>query len=197
MGKHTKSGTFPHNMADLYQTPENNARDVIARLGLSGVFWEPFAGDGNICRQLVAAGHKVLAYDIFQYDYPLDRVVDFWELKEFPKFDHIITNPPYGIRNNLIAKIIEKLLANRPIFGVIALLLPADFDCGSTRMPLFKGCPYYRGQIKLTDRIIWIPGTDNGGKTNFIWHIWGPTNFDWRPQERSPIVDYMRGKDVA
>jgi len=193
MSKHGKIRA-PQKMADEYQTPENHAELLVRRLGIRGTFWEPFAGGGNICRPLARAGNKVIAYDVRNYGYPLDKTVDFFDVQEPPHFDHIISNPPYGKLNVLIGPVIERLLPMRPVNGVIALLLPSDYDMGSTRKSLFYECPSYRGQIKIMDRLIWIPGTKNGGTTNYIWHVWGPTGFNWSKRPRLPIVDYMRSE---
>jgi len=189
----------PRKMAEEYQTPVPCALNLLAKLKLSGTIFEPFAGGGNICKAAAQMGNPTVAYDIRDYGWPLDRVADFYELEEddFPEFDHIVTNPPYGKMNMMIKPVIEKLLWIRSLKapkGVLAMLLPADYDNGSTRTGVIGENPYYRGQIKVCDRIIWIEGTNQGGTANFNWYIWGPYGYSWETSRPLPVVDYMRAK---
>lgn len=176
----------PRQFADLYQTPEPVTDIVMASLGLSGRFWEPFAGQGKICRALQKRGFEVIASDVMDHGYPLDFQCDFFDVGKrwpIPQFDHVVSNPPYGPRNSLIVPIVERLLEIRPHHGVVALLLPAEFDSRRTATGIFRDCPYFRGKVKILGRIIWIEGTDQGGMENHAWFVWG------RPGP-APTIDY-------
>lgn len=88
----------------------------------------------------------------------------------------IVSNPPY--KKGVVDKIIEAQIMriyHSEIFGV-AMLLRTGFDHAKKYKPLFKECPYYAGQLKLTFRPIWIKPR-KGVKTkspihNYVWHFW-------------------------
>lgn len=179
---------------DDYQTPSEAITPLLERLRLSGVFWEPFAGVGNISSAIKATGNVVISYDLFDRGFRLDRQVDFFELnrQDIPVFDHVISNPPYGGRNALIMPVVKRLLEFRPRHGVIALLLPSEYDHGSTRSEIFRS-PFYRGQIKICDRIPWFETEEKTkGTENHTWHIWGHSTYTWPARRLLPVVDYMR-----
>ena len=193
----TKYGKIEYEkkFGHLYQTPQNASLPLIRKLSLEGTIWEPFAGKGLISQALISSGYNVISSDLFQWGYPLNFIADIFELtdNQIPKFDHIISNPPYGPRNRLILPIVKKLLALRGRNTVIALLLPSEFDHGSTRAEIFPRSAFYRGQIKVMDRIVWFG--DGKGTENHTWHVWGPSNFVWKMDRIPPVVDYMRVLD--
>lgn len=188
----TKYGNRKERMPlDLYQTPKSNADAIFDHLGVrSCVHWEPFAGDGNICRSAIERDCSGIAWDIKQYSHPLDRVADFLNVPaaEHPDYDFLISNPPYGPKNKQIVPIVQRILKGRPIHGVVVLLLPAEFDSGKTRQSIFRKEPLFRGKIKLTERVRWFE--DLAGMENHAWFVWGPTWYRWR-SDRAPILDHL------
>lgn len=93
----------------------------------------------------------------------------------------IISNPPYGKGNRLAVKSCRRAL--ELCSGVVAMLLTAKFDCGSTRSDLFARNPRFAMKIALVDRIQWFPG-EFSGTEDHAWYVWGPTNRVYSP----PII---------
>jgi hypothetical protein len=88
-----------------------------------------------------------------------------------PFCDAIITNPPYGPQN-MQAAFFARLALLR-CSGLVALLLTAKSDSGSSRGDLFQDNPRFLCKIVLTDRIRWFAG-EHGGTEDHAWFVWGP-----------------------
>ena len=58
---------------------------------------EPMAGNGDLSKKLIEMGCNVISYDIIERNYPLDKVIDFFQVKEIPSGYSILTNPAYKI----------------------------------------------------------------------------------------------------
>lgn len=140
------------------------------------VLAEPCCGDGAIGRVLEEDGHEVMASDIADRGYG-EAGRDFFAATSLPGVAAIVTNPPYaddvhGVECHA-AMVRHALRLMAPIGGLVAMLLPHDFDTASGRYDLLCGPPF---AFRLTAlwRPIWIPGTDGGGRTTSAWHVW-----DW------------------
>lgn len=84
----------------------------------------------------------------------------------------IITNPPYKLATQFIEHALALTEKNK---GIVAMLLPSDFDHAKTRHHLFAHCAAFRRRIVLTRRIRWIEGSTGSPSQNHCWFIW-----DWR-----------------
>jgi hypothetical protein len=149
--------------------------------------WEMAAGAGDMARVLKSAGARVFCSDIAHYGYQLDALFDFTSSAEPPlaDFDALITNPPGGLRNQLAVRFIEVGLTRVPRGGLLALLLPVDFDSAVTRRRLFRDCPLFTAKVVLTRRIVWFERTDGereAPKENYGWFVWS------RPVLRSRLL---------
>ena len=151
--------------------------------------WEPAAGNhlmAGVLRESGAAG--VVTSDIAVYDRPHDSLFDFLkEPAKRTKCDAIITNPPYGPGNRDAVQFAR--LALQRCDGLVALLLTAKFDFGSTRRDLFRDNPRFRAKIALTDRLSWTLDGETGTEDH-AWYAWAPTS--WMPM--TPMLLYA-GKD--
>jgi hypothetical protein len=97
---------------------------------------------------------------------------------EAARFDAIITNPPQGPRNSLAEAFVAAGLRHIGRGGLLALLLPSDFDSAARRRPLFHGCPWFTAKIVLTRRIVWFERADGvreAPKENHAWFLWQRT----------------------
>jgi len=185
MGKHEAS--YARVERDLYLTRETWVTEaLLAHIDLAGrSVWEPAAGHGDMAEVLKAGGADVFCSDITEYGYPLDAVCDFTLTKEGRWFGCIVTNPPGGPRNTLAEAFIETGLRALAPGQVLALLLPADFDCAGTRRRFFADCPHFRAKIVLTRRITWFARTDGiraAPKENHAWYVWERTALRTRGQ---------------
>jgi SAM-dependent methyltransferase len=196
MGKHERG--YERQERDYYPTPAWVTRALLRVLDVRGLtIWEPAAGSGAMARELRAAGAEVFCSDIAGMGIPGCAVHDFTSrLKldcEAPPFDAIVTNPPFGARGILARRFIEAGLRHLAPGGVLALLLPADYDSAGGRRHLFGGCEHYAAKLVLTQRIVWFARSDGvreAPKENHAWCIWQRSSLRL---SRSPVVLYAGG----
>lgn len=108
---------------ELY-TPKEAINPILKYLNKNKIYWEcTDFGDSNIRKVLVKNGFKVIATKKDEFDF----------LKDDPlfKFDVIITNPPYSIKDKFIKRCYE---LNKPFL----LLLPITALEGKERNKLYK-----------------------------------------------------------
>lgn len=173
---------YPLRKNDLYETEEwatHAVCRVLKKLGLwRGVtVWEPAAGNHAMVRPLYSAGAKtVITSDKFSYPTPHCFIFDFFddhEPEELPEEFDLVTNPPYGRQNRVATKFAERALLRCD--GVVALLLTAKFDSGSTRTHLFRDCSRFVAKVPLLDRLS-LMLNETTGTEDHAWYIWGPRN---------------------
>jgi len=82
---------------DAYWTPPLAVRQLMRFTSFEGPILEPACGTGNISLTLQNEYHlKVYSYD--KYDYGFGKTgVDFLLKYRYPKFNSLITNPPYDL----------------------------------------------------------------------------------------------------
>lgn len=170
---------------DLYQTEPWATQALIRHFPVAGMrLWEPAAGNHLIADVLKEAGAAVHTSDIATYERPQDQWLDF--LNDLPVAfggDGIITNPPYGVQNRTAVKFAEKALER--CSGLVALLLTAKFDSGSSRTHLLRDNPRFAAKIVLVDRISLLLNGE-GGTEDHAWYVWTET-----PRlPRAPILLY-------
>ncbi len=108
---------------ELY-TPKEAIEPILKYLDKDKTYWEcTDFGDSNIRKVLVENGYKVIATRKDEFDF----------LKDDPlfKFDAIITNPPYSIKDKFIKRCYQ---LNKPFL----LLLPITALEGKERNELYK-----------------------------------------------------------
>lgn len=161
---------------DHYQTPPAATLALLRAIEIPrSRIWEPCTGGGKMVTALRGAGHDVIASDVHDYGVMrMDFVRDFLSIGhgEVSGYNHIITNPPYGPRNSWVIKFIDKALELRPRGGIVAMLLPVDYDSGITRSRAFMECPYFRMKVTLLGRIQWFDDRDKAAD-NHAWFVWG------------------------
>lgn len=117
---------------DFYQTPTYATKTLIQHFDFKSNFiWEPMAGNGAISKVLKEVGKlKVFSTDIIQREYPLDRVMDYFQVGEQKvKIDlSIVTNPPYEFANQFLKHTLENI---RP--RTCSLFLPIRYLEGQKR----------------------------------------------------------------
>ena len=180
---------------DLYETPDWVTNAVMKHLYVDlwnrgksfPNIWEPAAGNMKMVRAIQGWGAcHVLASDIDSRGHSDINLFDFLQSSYYDDLHAIITNPPFG---KLGQKFVEHALyCTKFNQGLVAMLLPIDFDSAKTRRHLFADCPAWCKKIVLTKRIVWFePPPGEKGKSpasNHAWYIW-----DWR-HEGPPTIAY-------
>jgi hypothetical protein len=179
MGKH--GAEYARVERDLYPTPHWVVAALAEHIDLTGLtVWEPACGDGRIVEALRSAGcARVYATDIVARGCCQVEVLDFLSVKN-PKLarppDATITNPPFGASGRKAVAFIETGLTRiRRHRGILALLLPRDFDSAKTRTRYFADCPEFVATIVLLRRVAWFQRSDGireAPKENSAWFLW-------------------------
>lgn len=169
---------------DTYLTPPHIVDCLVRAVHLPHVLWEPAEGAGGLRDRLREIGFKVYGSDIVSG-------ADFTRADSLPMPDvrGVVTNPPFDVAQAFIERALE-LLA--PVRGTLALLLPCDYDHAQTRTHLFRHCPCFAGQVKLTRRIVWFEREDGKKPAPSEWHSWFVWDFK---QVAEPWVRYQTWLD--
>ncbi len=162
---------------DFYPTPSIATEELLKRIRLDGVVWEPACGDGAISKILERElGYEIKSTDLVDRGYGIGGV-DF--LKEFDDVDWIITNPPYSLATEFAKHSLE-------CARNVALLLKIQFLEGKNRYSFFKENPPKEVHVFSYRLNINKNGVSQKNSTMFCfaWFIWergwkGTTNLNW------------------
>lgn len=210
----TDSATAEERGNNLYETPAEATRALLALESFRIDVWEPACGRGAISRLLEDAGYEVFLSDLVDYgtadrhgevqrvDSFLDVGPDYW-LPDGPRQGgaDIITNPPYGqVLNAFVAR---ALRVHRP--RKMALLLNLNFLCGfddpDRNFAMDDNPParilIFTRRLPMMHREGWA-GPKAESRMNTAWFVWeqdadgcyaGPTTVhrvDWKEFEEAP-----------
>jgi predicted RNA methylase len=197
MGKH--GAEYVRVERDLYPTPSWVIGALAEHVELRGLtVWECACGDGRMAEALRFQGcARVYATDVEDRGAGQDEVLDFLsarvpQMERAP--DLIVTNPPFGQGGRLATAFIEAALSRiRQHRGLLALLLPCDFDSAKTRAPHFGNSPDFVGKIVLRERVVWFQRNDGireAPKENSAWFLWEHSPLRVR---HPPVILYSAG----
>lgn len=144
---------FSHSTEDEYYTPIYAVDIIVKYLKKDMVIWCPFdTSESNYVKRFIELGYKV------HYTH-IDNGDDFLNYKPYFKFDVIISNPPFSIKNEVLNKCYEY---DKPF----CLLLPMTmFNSIKTVNIINK---YNDVQFIIMDRRI----SFNGQRPNFTcWYV--------------------------
>lgn len=178
----TKTATKEERGDDLYQTPIEAVRTLLALESFSATVWEPSVGKGAIMRPLEEAGYDVEISDVVDRGVStrhgvLQTVGDVLKWTgpagDEPLLD-IVTNPPYGIANAYIA---HALKAFRP--RKMAMLLNLNFLAGfedADRCFVMDEAPpsriyVFTRRLPMMHRDGWT-GKEASSQMNTGWFVW-------------------------
>jgi hypothetical protein len=106
MNQGAKRSALSERSNDLYETPACAIRALMRVESLPQIIWEPCAGRGAISRELISAGHAVIASDLVFYpgaDNGILTNIDFlMERKAPPGCRTIVTNPPFKLADQFV-----------------------------------------------------------------------------------------------
>lgn len=184
----TASATAEERGNNLYETPAEATRTLLALESFRLEVWEPACGRGAISRLLEDADYEVFLSDLVDYGTAdrhgevqrvasfLDIGPDYW-LPDGPRPGgaDIVTNPPYGAALN--AFVARALRVHRP--RKMALLLNLNFVCGfddPDRCFAMDECPparilVFTRRLPMMHRDGWS-GNEASSRMNTAWFVW-------------------------
>lgn len=186
----TKTATKDARGDDLYETPIEAMRTLLALESFRSHVWEPSVGRGAILNPLEAAGYDVRISDLVDRGVVTKHgecqgVGDFLGTTADPDFaagsrcgPDIVTNPPYGVANAYIA---HALRTFRP--GKMAMLLNLNFLAGfddPDRCYVMDENPpsriyVFTRRLPMMHRDGW-DGPKSSSQMNTAWFVW-----EWEP----------------
>jgi hypothetical protein len=181
---------FKDRGRDLYSTPPEAVRALLAVEKLPHRVWEPAAGRGAIVDELRAAGHAVIASDIIVYpECELHFTGDFLVARAAPTgVEMILTNPPFRYATEFVKHALE-LVPHVIILARLAFLESERrrpiLDCGRlARVHVF------RNRLPMMHRDGWT-GPRASSSVPFAWFVWswdhvGPATIDRISHEPTP-----------
>ena len=139
--------------SDHFQTPAWALEPLFTHLKAADIFtiWEPARGKGNIVNALHKAGFCPFGTDILDGD-------DFLTYDLVHEYDCIITNPPFSLKDQFLARCYE---LGKPF----ALLLPFTALEGQFRQSLYR--QYGVEVIVLPKRVNFETPSGNGSSAWF------------------------------
>jgi hypothetical protein len=172
---------------------------LLRRVRLPKRIWEPCCGNGAMAQVLESHGHHVVGTDLVDRGYG-EGGRDFLMESRLPDgVTAIVTNPPYG--KTLLPKIVDHALElTRPVGGMVALLVNVQWQTAAENSKRLR-IPAFDASVILTDRIRFIPDTDERPGEDHCWLVWdhsrtpGPArllfadrDLESEPEMRSCIV---------
>lgn len=113
--------------SDEVYTPAYAVKPIIKYIKQSDIVWCPFdLEDSEYVKLIRQNGNQVIATHI-------DNEQNFFEYEPKKKYDVIISNPPFSIKDDIIKRLYE---LNKPY----AILLPIPSLQGQKRFPYMKDC---------------------------------------------------------
>jgi len=153
---------------DFYPTPPAGTRALLAVERFEGAIWEPACGQGDMSRELEAAGYQVISTDLLDRGYGEARVDFLMEWQ--PRAPNIVTNPPFKHAEGFVRKALSLTT------GKVAMLCRLAWLEGKQRRELFEGTPLARvwvfaGRLQI-QRGRLAETSDASGMVAFAWFVW-------------------------
>ena len=141
-----------------FQTPPSALVPLLRYIPRDWIIWEPAAGRGNLVRYLRSIGYNVIGTDILSGR-------DFLSWQPSLRWDVIITNPPYSLKNEFLERCYS---LGKPF----ALLLPLTTFETARRQALFK--KYGVQVLFLSKRVNFETPSGKGSGAWFAvaWFTW-------------------------
>jgi hypothetical protein len=176
---------FSESISDAYFTHPESVEFIHAILAeagwLEGSVLEPCCGAGN----LIAGLDNVTAWDLHQYDRPLDRVGNFLE-QEPEAFDLVLTNPPFGWLGGLACDILNH---GTKFADHVAIVLP---QCFRKVQRIDRINPYFHpvGDYNLPNETYILPD----GETKYVrtcFQMWERRDYKRKKFGKTPYDEFF------
>ena len=156
--------------------------ELAERGWLEGSILEPCCGAGNLIRGL----DNVTAWDLNQYDHPIDRVGNFLEQPP-ERFDLVLTNPPFGWLGGLACDILNHATK---FSDRVAIILPQCFR-KIQRIDRINEFYHPLCDLNLPDETYLLPdGTQKYVRTTF--QMWERREYKRKRFGNTPYDEFFR-----
>lgn len=186
---------------DFYATDPKSVHKLLLKYGINGGnILEPCIGNGNIANAIKDfynnKGLNITGVDIVDRGYPNTIVHDYLTWETDKKFDCIITNPPYSLAKEFVAKSMTLLNDGYDEDGYpngqLIMFLKIQFLEGAKRKELFEKYPPKYIYVFRNRMATWNNGEplDPNGKrwATTMCHAW----FVWeKGSTTEPIVRWL------
>jgi hypothetical protein len=175
---------------DLYETPPVGTEALLRVERLPHSIWEPCCGHGAIVNVLRRHGHHVLATDLVAYGAGEAGIDFLMEHRLPPGIEAIVTNPPFKLAEEFVAKALE-------LCPLVVMLLRLAFLESDRRTEILEGrglarIHCFRRRLPMMHRAGWEGRKANSGMA-FAWFVWerehrGPTSLHRISWESTPLT---------
>jgi hypothetical protein len=183
---------------DVYETPPEATRALLAVEKLPHWLWEPACGPGAIVRVLRDAGHAAIASDIADYGFSMHFQRDFLDTTTAPTgIEAVVTNPPYKLAGEFVRHALD-------LVPRVIMLMRLAFLESERRSPILDGgqlarIHVFKNRLPMMHRAGWA-GPRASSAIAFAWFCWdrnhrGPTIIDrisWVPCQYDSSDDIRR-----
>lgn len=207
----TRSASKEDRGDNLYETPIEAMRTLLALEAFSPTVLEPACGRGAILRPLEDAGYDVRIADLVDRgtatkDGEIQAVGDFLGMPATEGKPDIVTNPPYGgVMNGFIAHALREHRPRRMAL-LLNLNVLAGFDDPDRNFFMDEWPPariwVFKRRLPMMHRDGWT-GPTASSQMNTAWLVWEKTNgyrHSQRPygaETRIRRVDWQDYQDAA
>jgi hypothetical protein len=151
--------------SDFYPTPNFVTREILKRVELCGLGWEPACGEGHM-HKLLPEG--TMASDLYDHGYG-DVGVDF--LTTYRDCDWIITNPPFKYAQRFVE---HGLMCVRE-GGLVIIIQKLAFMVGVARSRWMAKSglrEVYLFSRRIRFDAASVDERGSGGMLDFAWYVW-------------------------
>ena len=122
---------------DYYATPRSSVESLLDNEKVGGLILEPCVGGGHVADVLKTVATKVNCIDSVDLGYEGTAEFNFLKLVPAPKYDWVVTNPPYKLAQEFIEQSLKSVKEN----GKVAMFLKIQFLEGVKRKAFFEKYP--------------------------------------------------------
>jgi hypothetical protein len=156
---------------DYYATDPAATEMLLDMESFAPLVWEPACGEGHISKVLERRGYRTVSTDLVYRGYGCPEPVDFMRFAADDFDGDIVTNPPYSISLEFVAKALELLRPGRKAAMFLRLL----FLEGQARGKFYRLAPPKTVYVSRSRLLCARNGDfqDSASKAvAFAWFVW-------------------------
>ena len=176
---------------DLYETPAVAVKALLSVEPVPSSVWEPACGPGAIVRELRATGRNVIATDLVDYDCDESECRRDFLLENKPEAMCIVTNPPFKLAEEFVAKAID-LCPEVYMLMRVAFLEGLRWEKKQFRDHLARVW-VFAPRLPMMHRHGWSGPVNSNSGMAFGWFVF---RRNWSAMGGKPTVDWLNWKSM-